>query len=489
MCPGLVLVAFGLLASCERSGNSGVPAERHEPAAAGVSKAVAPPLAATSVPVGGGPLGDAAPALLHAVAPDGSWAVLCQATGADKKLEVGHHGALEGEGVTGRLVLSGGPGTPIEELVDFSRDGRWLAVIRGRALELVDARSGESWTLSDADVRDDRLRQARHRAAMFAEDDRLFYLRRDGDAVQLAVLDLKSRAAKAIPVAGLLVRVWRASRRWVPVAVVVKDTDGDKTLEIPEQESTLAPRMCRGEPLASSDHGLRGDLPELRWLDLETGELRAPDRVVTAVGDSPVERTSTGGMRWGRQPDLGSDCTVVVTSEVPPRVVAACGPAAGPRTLWLLGEKLRVELGRLSEAAAPSTDLPPVTEDELICFDDHGWTCARLLDGVKARLPRNPAAELGSRAVLVAGGAATVFDVSTGKQQVIRPVPDGPVRARGKDHLVIGDVAIDVRVGRVMGKVAGDPVAIGDDGRVLVRKGDTGRGVFDGPLTWVVPTP
>ena len=57
-----------------------------------------------------------------------------------------------------------------------SKDGRWLAIVQGDKVGLVDAQTGELFELRGADAAPDGRPGAPHRAAMFA-GNRLLYIR------------------------------------------------------------------------------------------------------------------------------------------------------------------------------------------------------------------------------------------------------------------------------------------------------------------------
>ena len=115
------------------------------------------------LPVGTGDFGSAGPTYIRGADLGERWMALCQArtdTDGDGKIEirVGHHGELFGDGMALFLVLGGGMGTRIDALASRSPDGRWLAVVRGGKVLLVDAETGDFFELRGAPGRARRSR-------------------------------------------------------------------------------------------------------------------------------------------------------------------------------------------------------------------------------------------------------------------------------------------------------------------------------------------
>src|SRR5262245_42730400 len=176
-----------------------------------------------------GSIGTAHPSTVQALAEDGSWLVICQArrdTNKDGKVwsGVGMHGMTRGDRLEPYLVLGSGAGTPIEGVVASSGDGRWVAVIRDRALEIVDVRARRRTAIRDADLRVDEYTNDESRAASIAANgSRMIYLRHDGDRDRIVVRDLTPGPARTrtIDVDGVL---WRAevdqAGRWAQVWVI-----------------------------------------------------------------------------------------------------------------------------------------------------------------------------------------------------------------------------------------------------------------------------
>lgn len=99
-------------------------------------------------------VGTAHPIMLVASSPDARWTAFAEAredTNGDGRVEV--FSCSRGVGGDFRLYLArgAGPGEPIDGLVDGSRDGRHLAIVRGRSIRLLDTMTGDETDLGPVD--------------------------------------------------------------------------------------------------------------------------------------------------------------------------------------------------------------------------------------------------------------------------------------------------------------------------------------------------
>ena len=255
-----------------------------------------------AVPAGTGDVvGTAHPLVIEAVAPDGSWIAICQAredSDGDGAIavHVGMHGDTYGDEMRPYLVRGSGDGEPIDEAIASTPDGRWLAALRDGKLAVFDARAGTWTVLPGADVRDDGMATARHRAAAVV-GDRLTYFR---DDEHLIIRDLITGVERVVEVKGA--RLWRSEPRVAGdhtlLYAVTRDTDGDGALTWPTLRTSLSRRSCRGPIMSYSTGGWSGDEPDSLWVDLATGavsktapttpDATPPDVVLGTVGDRPV---------------------------------------------------------------------------------------------------------------------------------------------------------------------------------------------------------
>jgi hypothetical protein len=210
------------------------------------------------------------------------WLAVCQArrdTNRDGKVAVrnaGFHGELEGDAFELYLVLGGGAGTRIDALASASEDGRWLAIVRDRNVDLVDAQNGDTFRLRDADAEPDHFPGDRHRAARFARN-RLLFIRRAGNASKLVVYDPATHGEREIAVPGRLWRIGRHRDRFVRVFTV------EAGAPFPSVETNLEAGECAGFAMSYSTSGAQGE-PTERWIDLDTGNEVSEEAVPKPVG-------------------------------------------------------------------------------------------------------------------------------------------------------------------------------------------------------------
>lgn len=193
---------------------------------------------------------------------------LCQArkdTDGDGKIEihVGHHGEIFGDDMQLYLVIDGGEGTRIDNLVDTSVDDRWIVVVRDGSLELVDTKARGTYELRNADIEADNRPGAWHRAARFATNRLLYIRHRDHNDV-LVIHELDSHAEREVAIAD---RIWRFA-------------DADKVAELytiprgddwPRLNTTLSAGECLGPPASYSTYGQQGPKPTQHFVDLDAG--------------------------------------------------------------------------------------------------------------------------------------------------------------------------------------------------------------------------
>ena len=261
-----------------------------------------PTPAPTAGAVDGAVVGTAHPLVVEAAARDGSWIVICQAradTDGDGEIavHVGHHGDTYGDAFRPYVVRGAGDGEPIDSLVGYTRDGRWLVALRGGKLSLLDAHTG-TWTeLAGADVRDDGVPLGPHRAASVARaGDRMTYFRDDETIV---VRELSTGSETVVKVPGA--RVWRVEveplGHWALVYAIRSDSDKDGKLTWPSIHTSLSDRDCRGPIASYSTGGWRGDKPDELWLELATATIapaRAPGLPAEPDADEPELGTFLG---------------------------------------------------------------------------------------------------------------------------------------------------------------------------------------------------
>jgi hypothetical protein len=230
-------------------------------------------------------IGTAHPVMVKQIADDGSWLVACEArrdTDGDGKIRVsyGFHGRTYGDDLEPYLIIGSGPGTRIDAFVSQSDDGRWVAVIRGGKLVLIDTTAHTELVVSGADTRDDGDPYSVARAANISGDGtRMTYFRSD----RLVIRELATGRERSVELGG------------VPWHAVVDDAGHLARVDVLPTGSrfngastSLAERECRGPELSFIAEDYIGATATTRWLDLDTGTFVASvEKVVEDSFDDP----------------------------------------------------------------------------------------------------------------------------------------------------------------------------------------------------------
>lgn len=292
MRPGLASCAAVVLFACGPKAPPVAPdpdpapvSEAGEPAPSGPTDKPA------AVPVPSGAIvGTAHPIVVEAVARDGAWVVICQArtdTNGDGEIavNVGYHGDTWGDSFKPYVVRGAGEGEPIESLVGYTRDGRWLVALRGGKLAVLEVTTGLWRELPGADVRDDGVPLGPHRVASVARGGEVMTYFRDDETI--VIRELATGAENTVKVPGA--RVWRVELEpagtWAKVYVIKTDTDKDGKLTWPSVHTSLSDRDCRGPIMSYSTGGWSGDKPDEMWLDVAGGKVVKTRSMVDPVGD------------------------------------------------------------------------------------------------------------------------------------------------------------------------------------------------------------
>lgn len=451
-----------------------------------------PPVVAT--PEVAGPIGTAGPVSLVATDPEGGWVVACQARRDTDgrpgiEVQVGHHGDLHGDAMVPYVIRGDGAGEEVTAFVASSPDGRWLAVLDGAALVLVDARSNQRWPLPDADVRRDPDGNA-HRVAVFdAASARMVYLRRKGDHSRVVIRELIAGTEREIEVPG---DVWRvepdAAGPWAAISTVRQDTDRDGKLAWPRVETSAATADCRGPMMSWTGGGRYGDWPDLLWLRLDRGEVVPPAAALRPIGDAALALTPGGGLRRGAEVWIPDGCApqVLAVSADPPRAIASCGDQAptDEARLELFGPSLRVALGVRAPRGVRLGPIPLLAGSVLCGLGDE---CFDLWTG--APLPGRVVAHDGGVALLATAAGWSTLEVATRRTQRL-DVPGGAGFAQTNASVAIGTTIVDLRRQASLGTVSARPLAVDRGGHALVAaSGDPDVQLVMGPLHWEAPRP
>ncbi|HWO25536.1 MAG TPA: hypothetical protein VNO30_42645 [Kofleriaceae bacterium] len=442
------------------------------------------------LPIDTGDFGTAGPTLVRRVDPGERWMALCQArsdTDGDGKIEIhiGHHGELYGDQMDLYLVLGGGAGTQIEALAGASEDGRWLAIVRGGKVELVDAQTGEVTELRGADAQSDGRPGAPHRAAMFAKD-RLLYIRHvPGGDDRIVVHDPKHHGEREITVPG---RLWRIDYGPDQIAHVYTVPSGQT---FPKLATTLGRGECIGPAMSYSTYGNSGPKPTERWIDLTSGQERAADGGEVAVGATIVRTPSDGALYFDGDQIAPPSCKAQLLAVLPSpvRVIAICGEKKQAKIL-LLGKGLQQELAAIDRETDHYRGLEGAIEPAAGVVCDAGLHCVATATNRYIDLKGGVAEHAwGSKLYVVHATMSSrkheIIDVATGARA---PIKTADVRLEQGKFIVDYDYnLVDIETGKILGKVPG-AMRVSANGRVL-RPAVAGQrnDKIDGPLRWSAP--
>ncbi len=449
-----------------------------------------------------GAFGTAHPTVVVAFDPSERWAALCQAradTDGDGEIALhsGYHGEEFGDDLTLYLIVGGGEGVEIDELVRSSRDGRWIVYIRAGRLLLRDMERGVETDLSalGADASDDGNPLAAHRAATFAPDSaRVAYLRRRGDRTFVVVRSLpggEERELDAGP--GQVWRAYLLDAGWVEVDVVSRDTDGNGRVEVPLPHTTLSSRHCRGAPRVYGVYGWGGDRPVVRLFANGGSAPIDVTAVVTTWGDSVVARVDRTLVRI--RPDgtrstltpASCDARVFATFSERSRSLITCTPPhAREVELQVLTEQgmrptgIRVgvqrqdneEEGRYADFVASARG---VRRD--VVFDMEALREVANVGGYLGRF--------GGRALVRRQSELFVRELESAVETPVSVPLDGDVWPRRYGPVIdLEGTLIDVEHARALGRVTSHPVGVNDARRALMPSSLSEEGREIGPLRW-----
>jgi hypothetical protein len=409
---------------------------------------------------------------------------LCQArndTDGDGKIDVrfGHHGATEGDAMELYLVLGGGDGTRIDAFVGQSDDGRWLAVVRGGKVELVDGQTGEVRELRGADAESDGRPGAPHRAATFV-GSRLLYIRHDAAGDKLVVHDPASRAEREIAVSGRLWRIRRGGGDRLAQVYTVAPGEG-----FPRLRTTLAAGECVGPPMSYSSSGTQGPTPTERWLDLDSGTEVPGDGGEIAVDATLVRAPADGALYAGADQIAPPSCHVQLLAVLPSpvRAIAICGEHKQARIV-LLGKGLRKDLASIDRDADHYSGVErAISTADVVCAG--GLHCVATATNRYIDLKGGVVEHAwGTRLYVLHATTSSrnheVIDVATGKRTPIRSA-DARL-AEGKFVVDHDDNLVDLDTATVVGKVPPGALLLNAAGHALQSVAR-----MSGPVRWSAP--
>jgi hypothetical protein len=241
-----------------------------------ISFAAAMVLSAPQVVLAEDTIGTANPLLVQQIAPDGHWAVICQAredTDGDGAINVhlGFHGDLSGDRMVPYLVQGTGAGTKIDFFIAADLAGRFIAFARGGHLVLLDTQRHREFDLTKSG-RASTTRVDRP-ASIDSLGRRLAYWRDVAPPV-VVVRDLGNGRERVIPVADG--EPWAAalSPDGTVLRVSTLRRDASGVSKPPTRATDLAMGACVGPAAAYMRYPTHGDRPDTRFVSLEPGPSR-----------------------------------------------------------------------------------------------------------------------------------------------------------------------------------------------------------------------
>ncbi|QRK10594.1 hypothetical protein JQX13_11190 [Archangium violaceum] len=483
------------------------------PACAAQRASTAPAPEPTAPPTGlqreAGPIGTPHPIVLQTAARDGRWVLACQAredTNGDGKLEVryGQHGGTRGDALVPYLFLDPGEGEQLDDFLTADPTDRYLVVVRGGSLRLLDTYTHADTELAAPGTFPESKAPLSALPVSFSRDGKhlllvtLTGLDKKASAVLINLADGSRQEVRHGP--GVLGEASLAPEgRWAMFGVLTEDTNGDGQLTWPIVKTTLAPRGCRGPILSYGQYGYTGDKPSFALTRVSGGPLVPADDMLLPVGDL--------GLRRGEQGELFvEDASGQRTEWVP----ASCGAqivhvdlehqqllvtcTAQGNALELHGARVHQPLGlsvepprrrnKLSSEPTrlyPVTPMPPARNQSIVDLE------TRTVHPVP--MPGEVNYTDGTRALVVQASEADstrrlwFMDVATGETRELGPVEGYGITTAG-NLVYIQGALVDLSTGQLLGKVEDNIDILDTQGRTLRTGSLGGREAPIGPLQW-----
>jgi hypothetical protein len=179
--------------------------------------------------------GTADPYRIVELPPDARWAVICQArsdTNGDGKIAISFtmHGDQEGDAMTAYLIDPAGHESVIDNVLDRSPDGRWLAIVEAGAPVLIETTSWQRTRL-DGSLPQFHITTG-HASWDFSPDSRYLLFSRHGAPI---VRELATGIERTIAPAAWRTD-WSVDGSWVELRILHGDTDHDGYVHGPDDE-------------------------------------------------------------------------------------------------------------------------------------------------------------------------------------------------------------------------------------------------------------
>ncbi|MFE8604342.1 hypothetical protein [Archangium violaceum] len=471
---------------------------------------VAPP---TALQRETGPIGTRHPILFQRAAKDGRWLIACQAredTNGDGKVEVrfGRHGDTHGDTLAPYLFLEPGEGERLDDFLASDPTGRYLVVVRGGSLRLLDTYTRADTELAPPDAIPDSSAPSASLPVSFSRNgQRMLLVSLSGPEKRATafLLNLQDGSKREVPHGpGLLGRAsLDPEGRWVWFGVVTQDTDGDGQLTWPRAQTSLASRYCRGPIMSYGHYGQEGDTASWLLRRVDGGPLVPKEGVLQPLGDALlrqgeqgevfVEQSSGQRTEW-----VPASCraNVLYVDAEREQVLVAC--TAQDNALELHGARVHQPLGISSNYVGQSPPSltpprlfpvtpspqegsgPPSSNQSVVDLETRTVHPMRgevqYVEGTRALVQRYAGRKQQSRRLWF-------VDTATGEQRELGEQTVFDVVAGGSFVYAEG-LLVDMSTGRLIKKVLRGAQAVDSQGRVVLDRFGMGQTVAPGPLQW-----
>ncbi|WP_375769627.1 hypothetical protein NR798_01725 [Archangium gephyra] len=463
-----------------------------------------------------GPIGTRDPILFQRAAKDGRWVIACQAredTNGDGKRELhfGRHGDTFGDALAPYLFLEPGEGERLEDFLAADPTGRYLVVVRGGSLRLLDTYTRAEHELAPPEAIPESTAPTASLPVSFSRDgQRLLLVSLSGPEKRATafLVDLRDGTRREVPHGpGLLGQaVLDPEGRWVWFGVVTQDTDGDGQLTWPRAQTSLASRYCRGPIMSFGTYGQEGDSASWLLRRVDAGPLVPREGVLQPLGDALLRQGEQGevfveqasGQRTEWVP-ASCRANVLHVDAEREQVLVAC--TAQGNALELHGARVHQPLGISSgyetrpppsngplrlfpvmpsspEGGAPSASAQSVVDLETRTVHPMRGE-VQYTEGTRALVQRYAGRKNQSRRLWL-------MDTATGEQRELGEQTVYGVVAAGSFVYAEG-LLVDMSTARLVRKVLDDVRAVDTQGRMVLNHFGLGRTVPRGPLQWTPP--
>ncbi len=478
-----------------------------------VLSASAAPTPSAKIPPGPAPaagVADAAPISLLAAAPDARWIAYCAAerdSNGDGRVEVKVNaaGKLEGDALSARLSIAGSAPRAIDELVSIDERGRFLVVREAERYLLLDSH-GDSvvdLTALSADLRTDSSALPGHRALAFDHAaQHLAYLRSGAQGSELVLRELSTGSERAFPTG--LSEIHRleiaAGDAYALLHAVTDDSNKNGRLDWPLPPARSPRTACQGPLPHIAARYPTGDKAVKVVVPLRGGKPELVPDLVMPLGAALVRRAPSGELVLGEN----GKSTSLASASCAGRVLHADAASqllligcTGKSTVKAEVELVAAGFRKQLKVAVQATELDAEATQGQRLVPVYPGAEALLVDletrDVHALEPGDLVIALwGSRALLRNRQTLRIYDAAKRSFQKLdvelSRISD--VLSAGQ-FVFVSPALVDLGRGEIKSKSPLRPLAVSNDGKLLVAEGGAGSAerLALGPLRWIAPTP